>query len=145
MCFCRINNLIDLSYIRCISPQCPCGDIMDFRSLIVIITKGNTVSISRSDRIIIYPACRCRRNIRIDLSYRSVYWFFELCHSNGILIQCPVSYIGNTAQRRCIADGNGSLGSRLSCQIPSPTDHSGIGHGAIAYGNIAACSLGALT
>ena len=138
MCFCRINDLIDLSYIRCISPQCPCRNIVDFRSLIVIITKGNTVSISRSDRIIIYPTCRCRRNIRIDPSYRSVYLFFELCHSNGILIQCPVSYIGNTAQCRCIADGNGSLGSRLSCQIPSPTDHSGVSHGVIAYGNIAA-------
>ena len=145
MSLCRIYKFFDLSYIRCISPQCPCGDIMDFRSLIVIITKSNTVSISGSNRIIIYPACRCRRNIGIDLGYRSIDWFFELCHSNGILIQCPVSYIGNTAQRRCIADGNGSLGSRLSCQIPSPTDHSGIGHGAIAYGNITACSLGALT
>ena len=73
MSLCRIYKSFDLGYIRCISPHCPCGDIMDFRSLIVIITKGNTVSISRSDRIIIYPACRCRRNIRIDLSYRSVY------------------------------------------------------------------------
>ena len=73
MCFCRIRNLIDLRYIRCIGSQCSRSDIMDFRSLVVIITKGDAVSISGSDRIIINPACRCRRNIGIDLGHRSIY------------------------------------------------------------------------